>query len=94
MQITGKIIKVMPIQSGVAKSGNAWRKQEVVIETLDRYPKQVCIEAMNDNVINSLATVGLGQVVTIDFDLSSREFNGRYYTTVSAWRISTSQNPQ
>ena len=39
MEIKGKIIHVLPLQEGVSKAGNAWKKQEYVLETYDQYPQ-------------------------------------------------------
>lgn len=90
MQIIGKIIKVMPMESGVSKQGNPWSKQQYLLETLERYPKQVCFEVMSDNIARF--NLQEEQVVTVDVDLSSREYNGKYYTTVSAWKVSSPQH--
>ena len=35
MEVTGKIIAVLPLQGGVSKAGNEWKKQEYVLETHD-----------------------------------------------------------
>lgn len=87
MEIQGKIIEVLPLQSGVGKaSGKEWKKQEYILETLDaQYPKKICFNLWGDNVDR----VGLqvGEDVTVQIDLESREFNGRWYTDVRAWRV-------
>ena len=44
MEITGKIIAVLPVQGGTSKNGNEWKKQEYVLETHDQYPKKVCFQ--------------------------------------------------
>ena len=33
MEIKGRIIHVLPLQEGVSKAGNPWKKQEYVLET-------------------------------------------------------------
>lgn len=87
MEIQGKIIEVLPLQSGVGKaSGKEWKKQEYILETLDaQFPKKICFNLWGDNVDR----VGLqvGEDVTVQIDLESREFNGRWYTDVRAWRV-------
>ena len=40
MEITGKIIQVLPEVGGISKAGNEWKKQEYVLETHDQYPKK------------------------------------------------------
>lgn len=86
MEIKGKIIHVLPLQSGVGKaSGKEWKKQEYVLETQETYPKKVCFNLFGDRIDQN--PVQIGDEVTVSFDLESREFNGRWYTDVRAYRI-------
>lgn len=85
MDIKGKIIQVLPLQSGVSKQGNAWRKQEYVLETLDAYPSKVKFDIFGDKIDNYPMEVG--NIVTIHFDIESREFNGRWYTDIHAYKV-------
>ncbi len=85
MDITGKIVKILPLQTGQGKTGNSWKKQEYVIEYGDQYPKQVCFNLWGDKVDQYALTEG--EVVVVHFDVESREFNGKYYTDVKAWKV-------
>lgn len=95
MEIKGKLIQKLQLQSGVSKAGNNWQKQEFVIETLDQYPQQVCIQLFGDKV-DMLASYNINDTLVVSFDLMSREYNGRWYTDVRAWKIAmeTAQAPQ
>ena len=84
MEITGRIIQLLPLQTGQGKNG-VWKKQDFVIETDGQYPKKVCISAWGDKVSESVLVVG--KEVTVSFDIESREFNGRWYTDVRAWKV-------
>ncbi len=84
MEITGKIIKKLPLVSGEGRNGS-WRRQEYVLEYGDRYPKQVCFSLMNARI--DQYPMDIDEEVTVSFDLESREYNGRYYTSVSAWKV-------
>lgn len=86
MEIQGKIVILYPEVSGVSRSGNEWRKREFVLETPGMYPKKVCITLFGDrsDVLNSFEE---GQEVTVQVDIESREHNGRWYTSVNAYRI-------
>ncbi|MCF0219834.1 MAG: DUF3127 domain-containing protein [Muribaculaceae bacterium] len=84
MEITGKIIVALPEQSGTSRSGNAWRKREYVLETMETYPKKVFFNFFGDRV--GQYPLNVGDVVKISFDINSREFNGRWYTDISAWK--------
>lgn len=84
MEITGRIIQLLPLQTGQGKNG-VWKKQDFVIETDGQYPKKVCISAWGDKVSDSVLVVG--KEVNVFFDIESREFNGRWYTDVRAWKV-------
>ena len=84
MQITAKLIQILPLQSGVSRNGE-WKKQDIVVETTERFPKKICISIWGDKVQPS--QLKTGNMFTIDFDVESREFNGRWYTDVKAWKI-------
>ena len=86
MELIGKIIQALPLQEGVSKAGNAWKKQEYILETLGtQYPRKVCFNLFGDNV--DKFPMQVGQDVTVSIDLESREFNGRWYTDVRAWNV-------
>lgn len=86
LEITGKLIQKLPEVGGTSKSGNAWKKQEFVIETNDQYPKKICANLWGDNA-DVLANFQIGDEVKMSFNLESREFNGRWYTDVRAWKL-------
>ena len=84
LELTGKIIAVLPEKSGTSSRG-PWRKQEYVIEIPGDYPKQVCFMVWGDKI--DQFNVAEGESLTVHFDLESREYNGRWYTDVKAWRV-------
>ena len=84
MELKGKIIEVLPEKSGTSARGG-WRKQEYVIEIPGDYPKQVCFMVWGDKI--DQFGIADGEDLTVHFDLESREYNGRWYTDVKAWRV-------
>ncbi len=84
MEIQGKIIQLLPEQSGQGKNGT-WRKKEYVLETQDQYPKKICFNLWGDKIDQN--PVNEGDSVKLSFDLESREYNGRWYTDVRGWKI-------
>lgn len=83
MQIKGTIIALLPLQTGQGKNGQ-WRKQDIIIETQDQYPKKVCVTAWG-RAVDYVPSIGTE--VNVSFDIESREYNGRYYTEVKAFKI-------
>jgi hypothetical protein len=84
MELKGKIIKLLPLQTGTSSRGE-WRKQEFVVETPGQYPKQVCLYMWGDAIDNN--KIEEGMEITASIEIESREYNGRWYTNVKAWRI-------
>lgn len=84
MQLTAKLIQLLPLQTGTSKNGQ-WKKQEIIVETEGQYPKKVCVSVWGDKINESQLIPG--NFFKIDFDLESREFNGRWYTDVKAWKF-------
>ena len=84
MEIKGKIIVALPEMSGTSKAGNAWKKREYVLETQETYPKKVFFNFFGDRV--DQFPLNVGDVITLSFDIDSREFNGRWYTDIRGWK--------
>lgn len=84
--IRGKVIHIGQMMEGVSKTkGTPWRKQEYVIETEGQYPVTVAFSLMNDKIAQ--AAIQLGNVLEVDVDARSREYNGKWYTELTAWRV-------
>lgn len=84
LKITGKVTQILEEQSGEGKNGT-WRKQEFILQTEGDYPKDVCIIQWGDNIDQFAITEG--ERLTTHIDIQSREFKGRWYTDIKAWRI-------
>ena len=57
MEITGKIINLLSLQTGISKNGH-WRKQDFIVETSGQYPKKVCISIWGDKINEALLVIG------------------------------------
>lgn len=84
MEVKGKIIQVLELQSGTSKAGNPWRKQEYVLETLDAYPKKVHFDFFGDRI--DQYPINLGDTIVLSFDIESREYQGRWFTSIRGWK--------
>ena len=85
LEISGKIVEILEVKSGQSANGE-WRKQEYVLETEAQYPKKVCFMAWGDKI--DQFNIQQGETVAVSIDLESREYNGRWYTDVKAWKVS------
>ena len=87
MELEGKIIQINPLQSGEGKNGT-WKKQEYIVETKSQYPKKVCVTVWGDKV--DQFNLNQNEDVILSIELESREYNGRWYTDVRAWKAEKS----
>jgi hypothetical protein len=84
LSITGHVIQILEEQSGTSQNG-PWRKQDFILETEGPYPKTVCVTQWGDDI----DAFGLqeGERLKAHIDIKSREYNGRWYTDVKAWKV-------
>lgn len=93
MEITGKIIAVLPAQSGVSqRTGNAWKSQDYVIETHETYPKKCCFRIFGEDKINQM-NIQLGEEMTVSFDIDCHEYQGRWFNDIRAWAVNRNIQP-
>ncbi len=85
MEVIGKIIVALPQQSGTSAAGNAWKKQEYVLETEETYPKKVHFDFFGERA-DQFAWIKIGDRIRLSFDIESREYNGRWYTNIRGWK--------
>lgn len=86
---TGKIILIERTASGVSQSGNEWQKVTLVLEVADykdTFIKQAftAFGKVADSILNSFEE---GDEVEVAWSLSSREWNGRWYTDASLYKV-------
>ena len=87
LELEGRIARKLNVQTGTSARG-AWSKQEFIFEYQEgNFPSQICMNVWGDDKVKELDKYQVGDKVKISFNLSSREFNGRWYTDVRAWRI-------
>lgn len=84
MQLTAKLTQLLPIQTGTGKNGE-WKKQDIIVETDGQYPKKVCVSIWGDKI--NEGQLQIGNLLQIDFDIESREYNSKWYTDIKAWKI-------
>lgn len=92
MEIIGKVVAVLELQSGTSKKGSEWKKRDFVIETLDeKFPKKVCFTLFGDRAD---ACPAIDSVVNVAFDIDAHEYNGKWFNSVNAWKVEPAQAQQ
>jgi single-stranded DNA-binding protein len=85
MEFEGVVFKKLPELSGTSAKG-AWRKQDVVFELPGEFNRKVCVTFFGDRAEDA-ASLSEGDAVTVSVNVESREYNGKWYTDVKAWKI-------
>jgi hypothetical protein len=87
MELTGKVIAVLPLQSGVSqRTGNPWAKQDYVIEIPGQFPRRVAFEVFGEDKIRHF-NIQMGEEITVSFDINASEYQGKWYNKISAWQV-------
>ena len=93
MELTGKIIAVLPAQSGVsARTGNNWMSQDYVIEVPGQFPRKCLFRIFGEDRIKQF-NIQQGEDLTIQFDIDAHEFNGRWFNDIRAYNVIRGQQP-
>jgi hypothetical protein len=88
MEVKGKLVKKLDIESGISKSEKVWKKQTVVVDTGAEYNPEIAITAFGDEKLKDLDKLSVGDEVLIKCNVSSREYNGRYFHNIDGWFFS------
>ena len=89
MEIIGKVVQLGTLIEGNSPRG-PWKKQELIIENIEQFPKKVCLMCWNERV-NDANSFFVGQTIKAQIRIESREFNGKWYTDVTAYRLDLDQ---
>lgn len=87
MEITGKIIAVLPERTGMSsRTGTEWKSQEFVIETHDQFPRKCVFTVLGSDRLAQFA-IQVGEELTVSFDIDAHEWNGRWFNDIRAWKV-------
>ena len=89
MEIKGRVIINLGVQSGTSKAGKQWSKASIVVETEGQYPKKIAMDNLKN--ADAFGALAVGTVGTFYIEIESREFNGRWYTSVNwcKWEVAS-----
>lgn len=81
-ELTGTIKKILDRQD----FPSGFYKQEVVVTTRERFPQDIKLDCLKEKV-DLLGSFKEGDAVKVAFDIRGREWNGRYFTDLSVWKL-------
>lgn len=84
MEVEGKIIQFIGERSGMSKAGNPWKTKEYVLETKESYPRKIAFDFFGDRA--DQYPLSVGDEIRLSFDIESREYQGRWYTSIRGWK--------
>ena len=92
LAIAGKIKTFLEVQKGIGKtSGNPWASQEFVVSNNDGYEgkEQIfCFKVFGEDKVEQLTKFNkVDDDVKVFFNISTNEYNGKYYTSLNSWRV-------
>lgn len=76
---------VLPERSGTSQRGNQWHSITYVLETQEQYPKKLAFDVTNDKI--DQLNIQFGEILTVQFDINAREYNGRWFNSINAWNV-------
>ena len=90
MEIQGKITKILDVEKGQKKDGGDWQKINFLVETDEQYNNLYCFEIFGEEkVANFQKYNNVGATVKVSFNVKTNEWQGRYFTSLQAWRVET-----
>lgn len=89
MEFTGRIARLLPLQSGTSQNGNSWKRQDFIFEYFehdtDRWSDKVLLSVMNDRIAEH--DLHEGDEVKIGFSHNVREYNMKVFNELRAYKI-------
>lgn len=88
----GTIAIMSEVQSGTSQSGNTWSRQTIVVDVVgyNGNYRKVMLQA-SGNVVADLETMMVGDKVEITYQVTAREWNGKWYNNVDLYKIESTE---
>ena len=92
LSVKGTIKQKLKLEQGTSKAGKEWKSQSFVLNTGAQYNPDICFKLFGEEKINLMTNLNEGDEVEVSFNLSSREWNEKWFTSADAWKIEKSEN--
>ena len=87
-EFIGTVHTVLEAQSGVSQKGTNWMSQDFVVQSEGQYPKFACFKLFGEQRVGNAAKFLVpGTLVKVSYDINAREYNGRWYNSLEAWKV-------
>ena len=89
-EIEGRLAGKLAAASGRSAKGD-WSRQDFLLEVQDgNFPSTICFSLWGADRVKELEKYQVGDTLKVSFNPVSREYNGKWYTDLRAWRLSGS----
>ena len=86
-QLQARFVKIIDTKEGTSKSGDPYKFMTILVTTDGHYPKNVVLQC-GTKAIPYVEKLTTGQLATFDYDIESREYNGKWYTSANVFKVS------
>lgn len=91
LKTRGTITKILPTQTGESAKGE-WKKTSFVLDTKEEYNNIYCFDIFGAEKVDEFLKYNKeGKDVEVDFNVRTNEYNGKYYTSLQAWKVFKSE---
>lgn len=95
MEFIGDVKWCGTIRKGTSSSGKEWQAYDFVVETREQYPKKCCLTVFGEEDVKKFGQLCRpGTYVNVQFDVDAREYNGRWYNSLTVWKMTPAQDPK
>lgn len=91
MKTKGKLIAINSTERGTSINGKEWQKRTFIVDIGEKYNNLICFSLFGDKT-DIIDDYTIGQDIEVEANVSSKEFNGKWYHNIDAWKISKSTN--
>ncbi len=88
IKFTGKIIDVLPLQSGTSARGNEWQCQQFVIEEINQqYPSKCVFQVFGADKLMDF-DIKNGEVLTVHLGINANKGkSGAWFNKLDCWKV-------
>lgn len=91
MEVKGKLVKKLDLETGISKAGKEWKKQSILIDTGGDFNNEICVSAFGDK-LEQMLKLEVGMEVSVLCNVYSREYNGRYFHNIDGYFFTNQSN--
>ena len=91
MEVKGKLVKILELETGTSKAGKEWKKQSILIDTGGDFNNEICVSAFGDK-LEQMLKLEVGMEVSVLCNVYSREYNGRYFHNIDGYFFTNQSN--